>query len=323
MVSLQSNRDHPRIRGEHDIGLLALDLVSGSSPHTRGAQRYAQSTYSLDRIIPAYAGSTASMPATASARRDHPRIRGEHAVATELARHLTGSSPHTRGARCARQPGSYRWRIIPAYAGSTPCGRPVRAGLLGSSPHTRGAPSRWCSRSLPRGIIPAYAGSTSGVKSASSLSSDHPRIRGEHLTQARQAKSMSGSSPHTRGAQPRQAHRPPVPGVIPAYAGSTVGGSGCHRAKRDHPRIRGEHYEVGVGGRECVGSSPHTRGARDAPAPEGAFDGIIPAYAGSTRRRRAPSGRHEDHPRIRGEHDHALLLPRGRRGSSPHTRGAP
>ena len=58
MVSLQSNRDHPRIRGEHDIGLLALDLVSGSSPHTRGAQRYAQSTYSLDRIIPAYAGST-------------------------------------------------------------------------------------------------------------------------------------------------------------------------------------------------------------------------------------------------------------------------
>ena len=30
-----------------------------------------------------------------------------------------GSSPHTRGARCAGGPLHERWRIIPAYAGST------------------------------------------------------------------------------------------------------------------------------------------------------------------------------------------------------------
>ena len=48
---------------------------------------------------------------------------------------------------------------------------------------------------------------------------------------------------------------------------------------------------------------------------------IIPAYAGSTGRRRRCQGR-RDHPRIRGEHgtvgDSAIHL----YGSSPHTRGA-
>ena len=50
------------------------------------------------------------------------------------------------------------------------------------------------------------------------------------------------------------------------------------------------------------GSSPHTRGALPHEPVVLAPDGIIPAYAGSTRipQRRSLSGR--DHPRIRGEH---------------------
>ena len=50
--------------------------------------------------------------------------------------------------------------------------------------------------------------------------------------------------------------------------------------------------------------------------------GIIPAYAGSTRARRRRCGAARDHPRIRGEHPHRLLLGEGGEGSSPHTRGA-
>ena len=115
--------DHPRIRGEHPhrrkasmsacgiipayagstaARLALLDPPSGSSPHTRGAP------------------SPAS--ATLTPRRDHPRIRGEHrkggrvqpgvrgiipayAGSTSLherrAWYRRGSSPHTRGARCA------------------------------------------------------------------------------------------------------------------------------------------------------------------------------------------------------------------------------
>ena len=70
------------------------------------------------------------------------------------------------------------------------------------------------------------------------------------------------------------------------------------------------------------GSSPHTRGA-----PESAYSGddhvrIIPAYAGSTSRRRQARGPTADHPRIRGEHVTTFSAILSAPGSSPHTRGA-
>ena len=71
----------------------------------------------------------------------------------------------------------------------------------------------------------------------------------------------------------------------------------------DHPRIRGEHLDHRHPPGAGAGSSPHTRGARRPRPPSRRPDGIIPAYAGSTRRRRP-------HPDVD-------------RGSSPHTRGAP
>ena len=72
-----------------------------------------------------------------------------------------------------------------------------------------------------------------------------------------------------------------------------------------------------------IGSSPHTRGALVRVANANYDRRIIPAYAGSTGRRRRQCPGHRDHPRIRGEH---APSPRGRAassGSSPHTRGAP
>ena len=70
------------------------------------------------------------------------------------------------------------------------------------------------------------------------------------------------------------------------------------------------------------GSSPHTRGARPAPRHRRRPAGIIPAYAGSTGRRRSCESRRRDHPRIRGEHDGDLSRISHVAGSSPHTRGA-
>ena len=50
---------------------------------------------------------------------------------------------------------------------------------------------------------------------------------------------------------------------------------------------------------------------------------IIPAYAGSTWRRRRPGRGWSDHPRIRGEHLQQSMGAVDDVGSSPHTRGAP
>ena len=90
----------------------------------------------------------------------------------------------------------------------------------------------------------------------------------------------------------------------------------------DHPRIRGEHSVRAAQSRFVKGSSPHTRGARTRRSGASAALGIIPAYAGSTSRRRYSSRGCRDHPRIRGEHSSSLMLGLLPMGSSPHTRGA-
>ena len=132
---------------------------------------------------------------------DHPRIRGEHLMKYGLVMEAAGSSPHTRGARRARQ-----WDLDPEKDHPRIRGEHVGLGFRvavgdGSSPHTRGAPARRMDHLL--------------------LERDHPRIRGEHSHECELPDSHFGSSPHTRGAQmplrPDRVDR----GIIPAYAGST------------------------------------------------------------------------------------------------------
>ena len=94
-------------------------------------------------------------------------------------------------------------------------------------------------------------------------------------------------------------------------------------ALRDHPRIRGEHVDHARHAPGEAGSSPHTRGAPSKSRPGGSATRIIPAYAGSTSSKSAQTSPLRDHPRIRGEHPRRALRSLGRRGSSPHTRGAP
>ena len=91
---------------------------------------------------------------------------------------------------------------------------------------------------------------------------------------------------------------------------------------KDHPRIRGEHFGTKKNDPYAKGSSPHTRGALKNLKIAMCFREIIPAYAGSTSRRRSRTNCGRDHPRIRGEHllDEVALMPQS--GSSPHTRGA-
>ena len=57
---------------------------------------------------------------------------------------------------------------------------------------------------------------------------------------------------------------------------------GWTESVEDHPRIRGEHHDVGRERRGAGGSSPHTRGAHGDAAGRRHRFRIIPAYAGST-----------------------------------------
>ena len=295
----------------------------GSSPHTRGALADKQFARPFLRIIPAYAGSTSQTFRGGRGAGDHPRIRGEH---RELAIHRVeglGSSPHTRGALTRTDLSARRWRIIPAYAGSTCHGGRARSsirdhprirgehhlagrlrpGATGSSPHTRGALQTGADRSIGRRIIPAYAGSTTLSRRRRLLVRDHPRIRGEHIQDTPLTNVTPGSSPHTRGAPPSPSPPAGMGGIIPAYAGSTPTPN-----ERNPPE---------------TGSSPHTRGAPAGRARSCRALRIIPAYAGSTGPGVFDPPRGRDHPRIRGEHISCSRFVPAIMGSSPHTRGAP
>ena len=242
-----------------------------------------------------------------------------------------------------RVPAQVRDGIIPACAGSTrrswtasrhpwdhPRMRGEHDGLsaekqaqVGSSPHARGARRHDYRRRLHPGIIPACAGSTAAGRPSTPSRWDHPRMRGEHVSQFSHAAFIEGSSPHARGAHLRYGTKLRAVGIIPACAGSTRDRVQERHPERDHPRMRGEHT------RHCVlltlttGSSPHARGALVGVVQRVPAQGIIPACAGSTPCRCSRPATSADHPRMRGEH--FIFDERGRmvEGSSPHARGAP
>ena len=111
----------------------------------------------------------------------------------------------------------------------------------GSSPHARGARSTRKKNLRARGIIHACAGSTYHEWEAGREEEDHPRMRGEHFSTILNASSISGSSPHARGAPILDNRRGDAPRIIPACAGSTRLNSLHYNGLKDHPRMRGEH----------------------------------------------------------------------------------
>ena len=87
------------MRGEHQTKARSMASLPGSSPHARGAPLNDLRDELVKRIIPACAGSTVPSLQLLRDRRDHPRMRGEHAVRTLYGTLGPGSSPHARGAR--------------------------------------------------------------------------------------------------------------------------------------------------------------------------------------------------------------------------------
>ena len=173
----------------------------------------------------------------------------------------------------------------------------------GSSPHARGAPIAALKRAPCPGIIPACAGSTAIGRALSWTRWDHPRMRGEHRSWALKDLTAEGSSPHARGALLGWRTVSGTYGIIPACAGSTPMVSAQDVVCWDHPRMRGEHAVFHLRNADCVGSSPHARGAHQLHVGEAEAEGIIPACAGSTRARGSEHESVWDHPRMRGEHE--------------------
>ena len=130
-----------------------------------------------------------------------------------------------------------------------------------------------------------------------------------------------GSSPLTRGKLSGLTTPTQAPRLIPAHAGKTRRWLTRPRARRAHPRSRGENADSIRSIRPVGGSSPLTRGKlkRTSGSTEGS--GLIPAHAGKTHAWCRAHLSTAAHPRSRGENisDHVGIVEAN--GSSPLTRG--
>ena len=232
---------YPRLRGEHLAADEVVGFAEGLPPPARGAHDRIKSLEQPERSTPACAGSTKSVKTISTPAAVYPRLRGEHAGATNSDDGTTGLPPPARGARAAAQFGTLGHGSTPACAGSTSWRRPLglpcwvyprlrgehnTVGFLawiagGLPPPARGAPDGSRRPSLRCGSTPACAGSTSSEGRPTSWTRVYPRLRGEHSTTRCTTPRTRGLPPPARGA-PRLWRGSCTPAwSTPACAGST------------------------------------------------------------------------------------------------------
>ncbi len=118
-VAIRNMTVHPRLRGELENGDKYKDIVSGSSPLTRGTRHVFNAGNRKYRFIPAYAGNSSAAPGDKRIRPVHPRLRGELCMREVTCDIHTGSSPLTRGTHFILVLIAVENRFIPAYAGNS------------------------------------------------------------------------------------------------------------------------------------------------------------------------------------------------------------
>ena len=150
-------------------------------------------------------------------------MRGAHEVTVQVTR-LGGIIPAYAGSTDYRRIDRKRWWDHPRVCGEHFSLLSSRMARKGSSPRMRGARGNRLYLPLRHRIIPAYAGSTLSSCLVAELIRDHPRVCGEHRQTIGRTPETSGSSPRMRGALEPVQRVPSVPGIIPAYAGSTCRG---------------------------------------------------------------------------------------------------
>ncbi len=194
-------KDHPRMRGEHEVGEFGAEGGRGSPPHARGALVMMVPLPFRTGITPACAGSTLIRHSYPSLAADHPRMRGEPSPAEPKPGRTMGSPPHARGA--PRSPPRRRGNPPdhPRMRGEHTRSRVSVSVAGGSPPHARGARSGLRSHADYRRITPACAGSTGHGLRRGRCGWDHPRMRGEHSFHPLMYLTPSGSPPHARGAR--------------------------------------------------------------------------------------------------------------------------
>ena len=193
--------------------------MSGSSPRGRGKPLDAVDESLDERLIPAWAGKTATTMGESLDDAAHPRVGGENFDMAVKGVTPFGSSPRGRGKHQISRSMSTEVRLIPAWAGKTdnrlegaahPGAHPRVGGENdasqvtqttgpGSSPRGRGKLLGSRGGLLLRRLIPAWAGKTCRMRWPRARQGAHPRVGGENCVIWGTTNDQVGSSPRGRG----------------------------------------------------------------------------------------------------------------------------
>ena len=171
----------------------------------------------------------------------------------------------------------------------------------GSSPRGRGKRLPVRIPSHGAGLIPAWAGKTRSSACQGRNNRAHPRVGGENRWIWRARRSRSGSSPRGRGKLEDAVAAPVEDGLIPAWAGKTMGHGRRHHDGQAHPRVGGENAAMMRSVLPIQGSSPRGRGKPST--------------------RPCKHSRDSAHPRVGGENAEDQTRNVYEPGSSPRGRG--
>ena len=314
-------RDHPRVRGEHETSRFHEATMNGSPPRARGTHPDPHQGTGGEGITPACAGNTAGHTHTRSTLPDHPRVRGEHWFPRASPHRRSGSPPRARGTRDRGRGRPAARRITPACAGNTPLRSPP-AGPDADHPRVRGEHTAPASpRTRGGGSPPRARGTHDEAGDAVDDGRITPACAGNTAGSPCNCAAVRGSPPRARGTPAQLSLCLGQIGITPACAGNTRQARAPCRRATDHPRVRGEHPMVTEDTVMTTGSPPRARGTRLFRRALADQLRITPACAGNTPDRQALSRGMSDHPRVRGEH----LKPGAERlaqlGSPPRARG--
>ena len=115
----QQRGAHPRVGGENDEYAPPPLALDGSSPRGRGKQPRAYMQKLVVRLIPAWAGKTATVFHAIAFVAAHPRVGGENVMSPSKNCAHSGSSPRGRGKRSPPVHHAVFLGLIPAWAGKT------------------------------------------------------------------------------------------------------------------------------------------------------------------------------------------------------------
>ena len=152
------NGDHPRLCGEKGAAESICTTCLGSPPPMRGKALCLSALMQPERITPAYAGKSGTIPRCAHRKRDHPRLCGEKYGPAHSWAGGAGSPPPMRGKGPEVVSLFYGREDHPRLCGEKSEKVVTELHRAGSPPPMRGKGKNLNPKKQRTRITPAYAG---------------------------------------------------------------------------------------------------------------------------------------------------------------------